>query len=186
MNSPAGTSTIGTSSVPNGLIAAGVGNGVVVGVPGGGEGGEPGVAVGAACIASASGGSVGSLGAGGVTVGSLLTSRVGGATTGADVSWGLVGVNEASAMGADDGRVGDAGTVGEGTANRLGKIAITARTNTSARIRIKRVRGFFMATRFHCDVAVCELNGRSGRRAPPKTRRCPRFPPRPGSDVPGA
>lgn len=76
MNSPAGISTIGTSSIPDGLIEAGVGNGVVVGLPGGGDGGEPGVAVGATCIASASGGSVGSLAAGGVTVGRLLTSHV--------------------------------------------------------------------------------------------------------------
>ncbi len=116
-----------------------VGNGVVVG-------GDPGVAVGAACIACASGGKVGSPGAGGVTVGSLFTSQVAGATD-AGVPLGLLGVGEVDAAGEEIGRVGNGVTVGVGVVNRLGKIAITAKTSTIPKIRIKRVRGFFMATR---------------------------------------
>ncbi len=129
--------------------AVGVGNGVLVGVVVGSGvvvGGEPGVAVGAACIASASGGKVGSPGAGGVTVGSWFTSQVAGATD-AGAPLGLLGVGEVDAAGEEIGRVGDEVTVGEGAANRLGKMAITAKTSTSPKIRIKRVRGFFMATR---------------------------------------
>ncbi len=89
------------SSVPDGLIEAGVGNGVVVGVPGGGNGGEPGVAVGAACMASASGGNVGSPGAGGVTVGSVLTSQV--ATTPCVGNGMIVGVEVSNGVGTMDG-----------------------------------------------------------------------------------
>ncbi len=75
-NSPPGISINRVLSLPIGRTGSGVGNGVVVGVSEGNGGGDPGVAVGAACIASASGGNVGSPGAGGVTVGSLLTSHV--------------------------------------------------------------------------------------------------------------
>ncbi len=73
MNSPAGTSTIGTSSLP--VAGTGVGVAVGAGVSVGCTTGL-GVAVGAACMTSAWGSSVGSFGAGGVTVGSLLTSHV--------------------------------------------------------------------------------------------------------------
>ncbi len=109
-------------------------------------GGEPGVAVGAACIVCASGGRVGSPGAGGVTVGSLLTSQMVAATD-VGVPLELLGVDEAGATGEEIGRVGDGVTLGERVADRLGQIAITAKISTSPRIRMKRVRGFFMATR---------------------------------------
>ncbi len=154
MNFPAGISIIGVSSVAvTGMgVEVDVGLGLGVGVTSG-----VGVAVGAACMASASGGKVGSPGAGGVTVGSWFTSQVAGATS-AGVSRGLPGVCDAGAIGEAIRRVGNEVTVGDGVANRLGKTAITAKTSTTPRIRIKRVRGFFMATRFTSSVMVGSVN----------------------------
>ncbi len=150
MNFPAGISIMATSSRPAAATAVGVGHGVLVGVVVGSGvvvGGEPGVAVGAARIACASGGKVGWPGASGVTVGSLLTSQPAVATD-ASVTLGLPAVSEAGATGEETGRVGDEGTVGEGTANRLGNSTITTRTSTKPKISIKRVRVFFIITRF--------------------------------------
>ncbi len=84
-----------------------------------------------------------------------MPDAVGAANT--DVPTGLPGACAAGAAGEEIGRVGDGVTVGEGAANRFGKIAITVKTSTSPKIRIKRVCGFFMATRFQRDVAACEL-----------------------------
>ena len=89
-NSPAGTSTIGTSSLPvagtgvDVFVSASVLVGWTIGL---------GVAVGTACMMIASGGSVGPPGAGGVTVGNLLTSHVAMITrVGDETSVGAVGV----------------------------------------------------------------------------------------------
>ena len=100
----------------------------------------PGVAIGAVCIASASGGKVGSPGAGGVTVGKALTSQLTGGKDGA-VLVGLPGSGEATIAG-----VGDRAGAGEGELNRLDRSRITARTMNITKKTGNAFRVFFMPT----------------------------------------
>ncbi len=67
-------------------------------------------------------------------------------TADTDVSRGLPGISGADVAGAEIVSVRDAGTVGEGTANRRGNSKITTRTSTNPRIKINGLRVMFIVT----------------------------------------